>query len=545
MSSADHPETKIHQKKGLPLFWIVPVLAIGVTAYLIYQTISERGPEIEIIFKSAKGLVEGKTALKYDGVKVGLVDSVKLSPNLQTVIVKAHLYPSASELARSGSQFWIVYPQIGLEGVTGLDTLIAGNHINIQAGKGPLTSSFRGLEGPPPRDPNSPDLYVTIYSREMPSLRAGAPVLFRKHPIGTVEELDFDTETHMSQIDVRIDAEYKKLIHKNSIFIDYSGININVGVDGIEVKSDSLISVAYGGIIAVTPDQETNPAPLAENDDQFRFFRSDDEALRKSAKIANTSKGDHDYVIELNLEDGIGITPEKTELRYKGVSVGTVSSIEFSEDGEEMIAQVTLERKLKHLAKDGTQFILVYPEIQIEGLSRLSINTQILKGAYIKIEEGEGTGELKDRFDLISYPREMYQPMEGLRVTLLANQVGKLAKASPVYYRGFQVGQIEGFALASDGTSVEIEAVIEQRYAALVRQNSRFWNVSGIDSQLSLMGGLQVKTQSFTGVFEGAVSFVTPENKNMGAEAEDGARYTLYEEPGKNWSSWKPTIPLN
>lgn len=545
MSHENHPEAKIHQKKGIPLFWIVPVLAVCITGYLIYQTISERGLKIEIVFPEVKGLKAGKTSIKYEGVTVGMVDDVELSKDLKNVIVTAHIYNSARELARTDSKFWIVSPQVGIEGISGLDTIIAGNYIAVQGGQGELATRFKGLKTKPNRDPNSADLYLKLISNYMPSVQEGSPIQFKKYKIGIVENLEFNPTTLQSEIEIRIKKRYKNLVRENSVFADKSGIDINISLSGVNVKSDSVMDVLFGAIMVGTPDQKFNPAPLAKNDMTFTLYPSPETALKATAKMANTTEGQHAYVIQLILEDGSGIISEKTQLRYKGVPIGHVQDMEFSEDGTQVLANATLDRKLKHLAQDGTRFIMVYPEVQLKGMSRLNFNPQALIGAYIRVEDGAGSGEPKDQFHVSHYEREKFQPMSGLHITLLAHQLGKLSQTSPIYYRGVQVGQVESFQLASDGSAVEIQAVIEKHYAPLVRSNSQFWNNSGIDAQISLWGGVKVKTESFSSVFEGGISFLTPNNDEMGPVAEDGSSFTLNEKPDKKWSKWAPSIPLD
>ena len=135
--------------------------------------------------------------------------------------------------------------------------------------------------------------------------------------------------------------------------------------------------------------------------------------------------------------------------------------------------------------------------------------------------------------------------MDGLHIVLKAHQVGKLAAGAPVYYRGVQVGQVEGSALASNGSVVQVQAVIGLEYAPFIRANTKFWNCSGISTQLTLMGGFQAKSESMTSVLERGVAFATPDNAQMGARAGGGTSFELADKSDDAWLKWQPTIPLN
>ena len=75
------PEAVVDEgRKGLPIVWLLPIVALLVGGWLIYKTYSEKGPEIVISFKTAEGIEEGKTQVKLKDVKVGHVETVKLLP---------------------------------------------------------------------------------------------------------------------------------------------------------------------------------------------------------------------------------------------------------------------------------------------------------------------------------------------------------------------------------------------------------------------------------------------------------------------------------
>ena len=79
----------------------------------------------------------------------------------------------------------------------------------------------------------------------------------------------------------------------------------------------------------------------------------------------------------------------------------------------------------------------------------------------------------------------------------------------------------------------------------VIRENTRFWNVSGIGMNFSIFSGAKVKTESMEAIFGGGVAFATPDNKKMGKPASKGAVFKLYDEPKDKWLKWKPKIKLS
>src|SRR5580698_8321508 len=82
--SAD-PEHSSVEKMGRPSFvWLVPIVAVGLGAYLGYSSLSRRGPEITIRFKTAEGLVAQQTLVKYKAVPIPCARRRRSSPGRTT-----------------------------------------------------------------------------------------------------------------------------------------------------------------------------------------------------------------------------------------------------------------------------------------------------------------------------------------------------------------------------------------------------------------------------------------------------------------------------
>jgi paraquat-inducible protein B len=538
-------ETRPRAHKGFAFFWLVPVAAVGLTAYLFYQTIRAEGTEIEITFDTASGLTPGKSEIHYHGVKVGLVKKVTLSSDLKSVVVSAQLDRSANDLAKSDSQFWIVHPQISLSGVSGLDTLISGNYIEVlTGGQGTPQTKFTGLSHADGRDPMSPDMYLRLVAHKMPSVGVNSPILFRQMPVGQVVGLNYDVEKHQAQIDIHIYKEYTGLIRQETRFWNTSGLDVSVGLSGMTVTSGALDSILFGSISLGIPDALLATSPAAKDGAEFELFDSVEQMIAHEAEAINKSDIGVGTVITLKMDQSQGIAPETTVMKYRGMTVGKAVSVQLAPDLKSVEVKVLLTPKFQGLAKSDSRVVLVWPQVQLKNMSQVQLPPDIVSGAYFRIEPGDSATPATE-FAVTETDDDTYHPLEGLHLTLKTGRVGKLVPGSPVYYRGVRVGQIEGSTLAADGRAVLLRAVIASDYAPLIRANTKFWNCSGISTSLSLLGGMQVKSESATSVLEGGVAFATPDNAQMGARVGSGTAFDLADASQDAWLKWQPAIPLN
>ena len=106
--------------------------------------------------------------------------------------------------------------------------------------------------------------------------------------------------------------------------------------------------------------------------------------------------------------------------------------------------------------------------------------------------------------------------------------LGSLGVGTPIYYRRLNVGQVTGYALASDGRSVDVTIFVHAPYDKYVTTSTRFWNVSGVNVTLGA-DGINVRTESVAALLAGGVAFDLPEFAPAGAPpAPAKSEFTLY-----------------
>lgn len=258
------------------LVWIVPIVALIVGGYMIFKEVNEQGPQIKILFEDGAGIEAGKTVLQHKGVNIGSVESVVLSSDLNQVEAIVSLQKSAKGIAREGSKFWILRPEIGIEGISGLGTLISGPSIQVSPGVGPFQKKFVAQKRTPLE---GSDLGYHYFLRvpQLGSLKPGSPILYRQFRVGEVVDTELAGDATAVRVKILINSPYDKLVRSDSVFWNASGIAMKVGLLGAKIQTDSLQSILAGGIMFATPDEEDELAELAPVNTEFQLHSEVDE----------------------------------------------------------------------------------------------------------------------------------------------------------------------------------------------------------------------------------------------------------------------------
>src|ERR1700752_546348 len=161
--------------------WIIPIVAALIGAWLALHSVLERGPEVSIRFRTAEGIEEGKTKIKYKDVDIGLVKAIEVADDRKSVIVTAQMVKRASRgLLVEDTPFGVVNPRSSGGHVSGLTTLLAGPHIGMEPGDSKSDKrDFVGLETPPVLVSDLPGRQFVLGSEELGSIDIGSPVYFR------------------------------------------------------------------------------------------------------------------------------------------------------------------------------------------------------------------------------------------------------------------------------------------------------------------------------------------------------------------------------
>ncbi|AWH89946.1 intermembrane transport protein PqiB [Limnobaculum parvum] len=301
--------------------WIIPIVTVLIGAWILFYHFSTQGPVVTLIAANAEGIEAGKTAIKSRNVGIGMVESVSLSDDLKQVIVTARLHDGMNKLLNKGTVFWVVKPQIGREGVSGLNTLLSGAYIELLPGHDKQEQNkFTLEENAPLASADTKGLRVSLESKQPSRLNAGDPVLFRGFRVGTVESSEFDPKERVMRYSLFIMDAYRGLVTSNVRFWQDSGIAFDMSSQGVRVEMASLDTLVAGGISFDLPNGWSLGDPVKDNE-EFELY-SDQKSIQESLYTRH-----EDFL--LYFEDSIRGLQPGAPVEFRGIRVGTVSEVPF------------------------------------------------------------------------------------------------------------------------------------------------------------------------------------------------------------------------
>lgn len=323
---SDLPEPVVRQRRrfSASVIWLVPALAALVGLSLVINAWMQAGPTISVSFQTASGLEAGKTPVKYKNVVIGKVTSIRLSNDRSHVITKISLEKNAQSFATKDTRFWVVRPRIGLGGVSGIDTLLSGAFIGADVGESKDTQDeFTGLETPPAITHGAPGKSFALHSDDLGSLDIGSPVYFRRIQVGRVASYQLDRDGKGVSLQIFIDSPNDAFVTKSSRFWNASGVDVQLGANGLKLNTQSLATVLAGGVAFQDPLGPHDATPAAE-DAQFQLFNDQATAMAPP-------DGEPRY-IRMRFDHSLRGLAIDAPVEFQGINIGRVVSINLDYD---------------------------------------------------------------------------------------------------------------------------------------------------------------------------------------------------------------------
>ena len=235
---------------GASVVWLIPLLALVVALGVAWRSYNERGPEIQIEFESGAGIAAGQTELKYRNITVGRVESVGFTEGLGKVVATVRVDKSVAPFIDSSAVFWIVEPEVTLQGVSGLSTVLSGVYIegSWDEEAGQPQYRFQGAGGAPLIRPGQSGLQIAFRSTATGQLTDNAPILFKGIEVGRVGRAKIAPGGTFAIAEALIFEEHRDLINQSTRFWDTSGFSVSIGTAGAEIDFSSLATLLGGGI---------------------------------------------------------------------------------------------------------------------------------------------------------------------------------------------------------------------------------------------------------------------------------------------------------
>lgn len=449
-------EPVIRRHRWLSPVWLLPALAALLAGGFIYQQYQKAGQRIQINFEQGNGILPGKTQVRYQGVAVGMVTELNLAGDGQKIAVSVKIDSQARPLIRKGSQFWLVSPKASLTEISGLDTLVSGNYINLQPGREgePPSAQFDALDGPPPGW-QAQGRMVHLVSDTLGSVANGAKVYYRGIEVGSVINTRLDKDDVHVQLDLVIDSRFEHLIKQESRFWNVGGIRGSLGPAGVQVEMGNLSSVLGGGIAFDSPKSS---AP-AELDQRFPLYDSMAAAERGEQIVLQAG--------DLPLREGMLIL-------YQGLEIGRVLPITLQGDQRLVVARVASEHAAKITRR--SELVLEGADLSLSGIKHAE---RLLTGPVLRLDSRPGAPATQ-----ITVVERAAEP--GVTLTLQAQDLSGLQEGGPLWFKGIPIGRIERLILSSSGEA-SLQLTVAATYRDLLRR-ARFYKGSPLQVEANLSG---------------------------------------------------------
>src|SRR5215510_14535921 len=203
--------------------------------------------------------------------------------------------------------------------------------------------------------------------------------------------------------------------------------------------------------------------------------------------------------ITIAFDSAAGLTAGQSQLKYKNVVMGTVSGIGVSHDLTKVIVTIETTREAEPLLTDKTIFWVVKPELFAGSLTGLET---LISGSYIGMRPSAEPGARKRDFIGEQDPPVLQAWTKGTTFKLDSKRLGSISLGSPIFFRDLEVGTVLGWDLGNLATKVTIHAFVRAPFDQYVREDSSFWNASGLSVKLA-GEGISVQMESLRALLLG------------------------------------------
>lgn len=376
-SPDDLNRAKTLRAAKLSPIWIVPIVAVLIGVWLVYDSYLQRGILVTLSMPTAEGIEAGKTTIKTRNVDIGQVEQVRLSDDLNKTLIYARIDAEAEKMLVEDSRFWVVKPRIGREGISGLNTVLSGAYIQLQpGGSNRPETHFDVQDQPPVTLDNSQGIRLNLVSQLGNSLSVSDPVTYQGLVVGRVETAKFDSETKQMRHELFIEKPFDELVTENTRFWSAKGFDFNLTSAGVQLNIASLEALISGGVTFGVLESVVSD-PIVKPDHEFVLYANEDAA----------KQGSYDLYLEyvLMIEDTVRGLVSGAPVEYRGIRIGTVMEVPWQFTSEERNAEqgysipVLIRLEPQRLDPEG-EFSLNEWQQRLLGMMRSNLRASLKSG---------------------------------------------------------------------------------------------------------------------------------------------------------------------
>jgi paraquat-inducible protein B len=456
------------------------------------------GVTMTLQLATGAGIIEGKTKVVYRGLKVGVVKHLDINQDsFHTVTATILLDPRAEIILREKTKFWVIRPQVSIEGIKNLDTLITGSYITFLAGDGPRKNHFVVEAEPMPIPTLRPGKSFALNAQDSGSLTIGTPVFYRKLIVGEITDIALAGDGQSVQTTILIYKPFDRLIADNSIFWNVSGVQVNGSLSEFKINLSSMRAMLAGGVTFLTPEplqkKKQLPGKIIK---KFHLYESYHDAAthEKSMQPRGLS-----LQIQAEMPAAIKVG---SLIFYNNIKIGEVMDLTLARKSDNINIDLLIFQKFRYLINGASRFHThsgIKAEASLQGISLESGPLESIISGGISLYNPEKTAPLRNDtvFHLYKDLNEA-KDADGLHLTLRLPSARGINQRTKIRYQGVAIGRIMHVSFNTDFDQVIAEAVVRKEAKKLFREKTLLYlvgpevSLAGIHNLDTVLGGTYI-----------------------------------------------------
>lgn len=442
---------------------------------------------IRFTLTSDSGDFDITSAILYKGLQIGEI--IKKSIDKFSINYDVLIYEKYKYLISSNTQFYKINPLEFNASLENINIKIPSLKNMISSGIGFITpSEDENIKSTYPLYNSQDEVKVKndfnqVYSFKFlsNSVSNNESIYYRGVLVGKVDRVELQKDINIAY--GHIDKKYIYLINDSTVFFKQKAISSKISTEGLEVDISNFKELVLGGLTFITPNKKDKL-----KNKTFTYYED----------IENYYNQDK-FTISLRLKDNYNIK-KSSKLLYKNIEIGQVTKIALNTD---IFVTITIDKKYKYLFGKESKIYLQGIKISLDKIENIS-STVFGDNLYLIADKNNGL-KSNYRIDAVNPDDTFYE--EGLRIKLKAKESKNITVGSPIYYKGFEVGEIYDADLTTNGQFVIFDLFIKKRYANIVQPTSKFYKATTIDMEVGVFGA-KIKMGSAKSMLKGGIVFV-------------------------------------
>lgn len=476
--------------------------------YQLYESLDDTNYNTKVINLFTKSKNNFKY-LYFKSKKIGKVVSSGIDINSSQTNYKVKIKASYCNLLKQSPYFYI---KKSIFSPTNLDikSTLSGNQLTLHVDSNKIIKPQLNylIHELPPKE------YGYRFELLGNDIKSNDIIFYKGVKVGIVESVTIDTKSNI--INAFIDKKYQSLINNSTLFYKIDAITSKVSMDGIELNVAPIKEILQGGISFITPKKDIL------NQHRFSLYKSKQDINKKRT-----------FNIKIALKKELNIK-KSSQLFYKNIKIGEVKEI-LLDNKEDIVVTLSVDLQYKMLFGKNSKIYAKGESVSIDNLQNIS--SLITGGNFYLVADSNNGIKLSYKLDSIDPCKTKY--LKGLRVLIETKSSKNLSIGSPIYYRNFEIGQIESIDLSLDAKTIILSIFIYKKYAHIIRENSIFYRAKTIDVKIGFLNA-ELKMGSMKSMLKGGIAVVTPQNPK--SKVKDKASFILKDEFKDKWKSYNPLL---